>query len=90
MKGILLHRENTLKTDLKYVLESGDFFLLNTPEIIVDGDEWSGLSGSPVWGNDGKCIGVLCSVNVGTKSIWVMNYEKIKTIMDVAIFQEKN
>ncbi len=87
--GILLHRENTLKTDLKYVCESGDYFLLNTPEIIEDIEEWSGLSGSPVWGSNGKCIGILCSVTIETKSIWVMNYEKVKTIMDVAILQEQ-
>ena len=89
MKGLMLYRENTLKEDLKYSYKSGDYYLLNTPDIITDIDEWSGLSGSPVFDNHGLCIGVLCSVSPNTNSIWVMPFEKVKLLMDIALIQEQ-
>ncbi|WP_195594428.1 hypothetical protein [Bacteroides fragilis] len=88
LKGVMLHRENTLKENLKYVYKSGDYFLLNTPDVISDISEWAGLSGSPVFDNQGSCIGVLCSVSPGSNSIWVMPLEKVKLLMDIAIMQE--
>lgn len=88
LKGVMLYRENTLKENLKYVYKSDDYFLLNTPDIISDISEWAGLSGSPVFDNQGKCIGVLCSVSPGSNSIWVMPLEKVKLLMDIAIIQE--
>ena len=89
MKGLMLYRENTLKENLKYVYKSGDYYLLNTPDIITDIDEWSGLSGSPVFDNHGLCIGVLCSVSPNSNSIWVMPFEKVKLLMDIALMQEQ-
>lgn len=88
LKGVMLYRENTLKENLKYVYKSGDYFLLNTPDVISDISEWAGLSGSPVFDNSGNCIGVLCSVSPGSNSIWVMPLEKVKLLMDIAIMQE--
>lgn len=88
LKGVMLHRENTLKENLKYVYKSGDYFLLNTPDVINDITEWAGLSGSPVFDNRGNCIGVLCSISPGSNSIWVMPLEKVKLLMDIAIMQE--
>ena len=61
-KGLFLHRTNTFKNDLKYIDTFGQYILLNTVEEITDYEEWAGLSGSPVLNQEGKCIGVLCSV----------------------------
>lgn len=88
-KGLFVHRENTFKNDLKYIDTYGDFMLLNTTQVIVY-EEWAGLSGSPVINQDGKCIGVLCSVNNGTKSVYVKPFSRIKPLLDTIILQEKN
>jgi len=87
--GIILHSEDTLKEGLKFMDNSGDYYLLNTPDVINDYEDWAGLSGSPVISETGECIGVLCSVNVNTKSIWVMPISQVKMLMDIAISQEE-
>ncbi|KAA6320454.1 hypothetical protein EZS27_029779 [termite gut metagenome] len=89
MKGISLYREDTLKEGLKYISKSGDYYLLNTPQIINDYEDWAGLSGSPVLNENGECIGVLCIVNKETNSIWVMSINKVKMLMDIALVQEQ-
>lgn len=89
LKGIIMHRQDTLKEGLKYMSNSGDYFLLNTPDFINDYEDWAGLSGSPVLSETGECIGVLCAVRENSNSIWVMPIEKVKMLMDIAISQEK-
>lgn len=56
---IRLDRTNTLKSNLKFIIEVGDYFLFNTPEIILNKEEWEGLSGSAVMSAAGNCVGVL-------------------------------
>ena len=88
-KGLFLHRSNTFKNDLKYIDKYGNYLLLNTQNTILDYEDWSGLSGSPVINQLGKCIGVLCSVNEGTKSVFVKPFSKILPFLDTIILQEK-
>lgn len=87
--GIRLNRVSTLKSGLKFMTKAGDYLLLNTPDTILDQQEWEGLSGSPVLSVSGDCIGVLCSVNEGSKAIWVMPIPKVKMLIEVAIQQER-
>lgn len=87
-KGLFLHRDNTFKNDLKYVDTFGNYMLLNYTEEIVY-DNWAGLSGSPVINQNGKCVGVLCSVNEGTKSVFVKPFSKIIPFLDTVILQEQ-
>lgn len=89
IEGIRVEREKTVKECLKFNSKAGDYFLFNTPETITDLDEWEGLSGSPVISEDGDCIGVLCSVNENSTSIWVMPIAKVKMLIEIAIQQEK-
>lgn len=89
-KGLMLHRENTFKNNLKYIDSYGNYLLLNTEEEISDYDDWSGLSGSPVLNQEGKCIGVLCSVTEGTKSVFVKPFKKIIPLLDTIILQESS
>ncbi len=87
-KGLFLHRNNTFKNNLKYIDTFGNYMLLNyTDEIVYD--DWAGLSGSPVINQNGKCIGVLCSVNEGTKSVFVKPFSKILPFLDTIILQEQ-
>lgn len=87
-KGLFLHRTNTFKNDLKYVASYGEYMLLNTLQEITDAEDWAGLSGSPVLNQEGKCIGVLCSVIEGTKSVFVKPFSKIIPFLDTVILQE--
>lgn len=89
MKGVSLYREDTLKGDLLYIVETGGYYLFNSPTVIDDKYEWEGLSGSPVIDEKGNCVGVLCSVNEGTNSVWVMPLNKVKLLMDIAIMEDK-
>ena len=89
IKTVFLHRTDTWKENITFIKKSGDYLLFNTDKIITDEKDWSGLSGSAVLNQDGNCVGVLCSINENTKSIWVKPMEKIKTLMDVAILQEE-
>jgi hypothetical protein len=87
-KGLFLHRDYTFKNNLKYIDTFGNYMLLNyTDEIVYD--DWAGLSGSPVINQNGKCVGVLCSVNEGTKSVFVKPFRKIIPFLDTIILQEQ-
>lgn len=86
--NIRMYWENTVKEDLKFNSKVGDYFLFNTPEIIESKEDWEGLSGSAVLSEDGECVGVLCSVNENSKSIWIMPITKVKMLIEVAILQE--
>lgn len=87
--NIRMEWQNTIKESLKFVSNSGDFFLFNTQELIIDKEDWEGLSGSPVISKDGYCVGVLCDVLEKSNSIWVMPISKIKLLIEVAIQHEK-
>lgn len=89
IEGIRVEREKTVKECLRFNSKAGDYFFFNTAEIITDLEEWEGLSGSPVISEDGDCVGVLCSVNENSKSIWVMPIAKVKMLIEIAIHQEK-
>jgi hypothetical protein len=86
---IKLERVNTLKSGLKFITKAGDYLLFNTPEVIIDEKDWEGLSGSPVISITGDCVGVLCSVNEGSRSIWVMPVSTVKMLIEVAILEDK-
>lgn len=90
MKGIFLHYEGDFKINLKYVNKSGMYLLLNTEYEITNSLDWAGLSGSPVLNQQGYCIGVLCSVIEGTKSIFVKPFSLITPLLDTIILQEDN
>lgn len=89
IEGIRVEREKTMKECLKFNSKIGDYFLFNTLETITDLEEWEGLSGSPVISEDGNCVGVLCSVNKNSRSIWILPIAKVKLLIEVAIQQEK-
>lgn len=89
IKTFFLHRVDTLKENITFIQQNGDYLLFNTNETITDKRDWAGLSGSAVLNNKGNCVGVLCSVNEGTKTIWVKSIQKVKILMDVAILQEQ-
>jgi len=87
-KGLFLHRELIFKKDLKYIDKYGRYLLLNTKKRIIDYEDWAGLSGSPVLNQEGKCLGVLCSIIEGTKSVFVKPFAEIIPLLDMILIQE--
>lgn len=87
LDGIQLKSEPTLKENLRFVEQMGDYYLFNSEVIINDKYDWKGLSGSPIISEEGDCVGVLCSINEKSKSVWVMPFDKVKMLMEVAIHQ---
>ena len=88
VNNIRMEWENTLKESLRFVCRSGDLFLFNTEEIITDREDWEGLSGSPIFSENGDCVGVLCEVLENSKAIWVMPISKVKMLMEFALHLE--
>jgi hypothetical protein len=86
---VRLEREKTAKNCLKFHSKIGDYYLFHTPDIIADSEDWEGLSGSPIISQNGDCVGVLCSVNPKSYSIWAMPIDKVKMLIEVASSQEK-
>jgi len=89
IEGIQLKSDPSLKENLKFIQKTGDYFLFNSESEIKDRMDWEGLSGSPVLSIDGFCVGVLCSINENSRSVWVMPIQKVKMLMEVAIQQER-
>ena len=87
--NIRMYWENTIKESIKFISYSGDFLLFNTELLIEVKEDWEGLSGSPVFNEDGECVGVLCDVLEYSHSIWVMPISKVKMLLDIAVQQEE-
>lgn len=64
------------ETDDMYVLQYGSPVLLS---------EWKGLSGSPVLNQDGKLIGMACSVDPFTNTLSVMKMRRIIPLIEAEI-----
>ena len=87
-QGLFLHRKFTLKENITFIGEFGDYLLFNSDAEIRDYDDWAGLSGSPMVNQNGECVGVLCSIIENSKSLWVKPLSKIKPLLDIAILQK--
>lgn len=88
IKGLYLQQFAVPQNNLKYICTSGDYYLLNTDSEITSDNYWSGLSGSLVYNQNGGCIGMLSSVNVDSKSVWVLSFKTILCLLDAVYKQE--
>ena len=89
IKGLYLQQLAVPQSNLKYVCENGDYYLLNTESEIESDKYWSGLSGSLVYNQNGGCIGMLTSVNLDSKSVWVLSFKTILCLLDGVYKQER-
>lgn len=71
-------------TGLKYTGTILDMAVLKYDKPVVVAD-WKGLSGSPVLNQDGKLIGVACSVDPIANTLHVMPIQKIKPLIQAEI-----
>lgn len=87
-KGLYLQQYAVPHSNLRFIDTSGDYFLLNTESVIESDENWSGLSGSLVYNQKGGCIGMLSSINVNSKSVWVLSFKTILCLLDCVYKQE--
>ncbi len=88
----VLNSEQTFKTGLKLYGEdtSQNYYILQSPDVVIY-EEWAGLSGSAVLNQDGKLIGIACSIDTsGTRLIYVKKIQRVMPLMDAAILEKNN
>jgi hypothetical protein len=83
--GIFIEYQKSFKSGLKFMLKDGDHLLFNTEDVITDYEDWAGISGAPILNQEGKCAGIITSVNVDSKMVWGYTVKTITMLMDMAI-----
>lgn len=89
---VVLNSQQTFKTGLKLVGEddSQNYYILQYPDEVIY-EDWAGLSGSAVLNQDGKLIGIACSVSTsGNRWVWVKKIQRVLPLMDAAILENNN
>ena len=80
----ILNSDVIFHTGLKYTGTIQDMVVLKYDKPVVVAD-WKGLSGSPVLNQDGKLIGVACSIDPIANTLHVMPIQKIKPLIQAEI-----
>ena len=84
--GIRMERRTTFREGIKYTGRTHmvAFMVFENPDII-NVEEWKGLSGSPIFDEDGKLVGMVNEVVDGGKEIYVTPINHILRLIDYAI-----
>ena len=84
--GIRMERQNTFRDQIKYTGEKfcESYLIFENPTEIVY-DDWKGLSGSPVFNNNGNLIGMLNRVVEGMNYLYVTPIQMILRFIDYTI-----
>ena len=83
--GIVIKYEPVFKYDLEYKGTFGFFHLFNTPNIIKNGDDFAGCSGAPILNGEGNIVGLVSSVNPGSKMVFAFSITRCIEYLKVAI-----
>ena len=86
--GIRFSPLNAVYCGLKYIETENNLFHLKYPQII-DYQQWAGLSGSPVFNNEGKLLGMLLRVEDGGHAVWIKPISEIVKLLDYSLTIEK-
>lgn len=78
----------TFKQELEFIGEDTNYYILKTNDNIVY-EDWGGLSGSAVVNQEGKIIGIACSVEVGGHGIFVKKIQSLLPLMEADILTSK-
>lgn len=70
--------------NMRYTCENGDYYVLQ-PEIPIINEDWMGISGAPVFNQDGGLIGVLCGGEAAQNAIFVMKIQRILSLIDMTL-----
>lgn len=87
--GIRMERRTTFREGIKYTgrTHMGSFLVFEYPDII-NVEEWEGLSGSPIFDEEGKLVGMVNEVVDGGREIYVTPIKHILRLIDYAIKSE--
>lgn len=85
----ILNSEVIFHTRLKYIGDNGDMCVLKYDKPVIVRD-WKGLSGSPVLNQDGKLIGVACSIDPIANTLNVVKIQKIMPVIQVEIMNNES
>lgn len=85
--GIRFSPLNAVYCGLEYVETIDNLFHLKYPQII-DYQQWAGLSGSPVFNNEGKLLGMLLRVEDGGHAVWVKPISEIVKLLNYSLSME--
>ena len=88
--GIRMNRQNTFRDQIVYTGEKycNSYLVFENPTQVVY-DDWKGLSGSPVFNNNGNLIGMLNRVVEETSHLYVTPIQTILCFIDYTINHEK-
>ena len=88
--GIRMNRQNTFRDQIVYTGEKycNSYLVFENPTQVVY-DDWKGLSGSPVFNNNGNLIGMLNRVVEETSHLYVTPIQTILRFIDYTINHEK-
>lgn len=84
----VLQSKVVLHSHLKFAYETKDMYVLHYDKPVII-SEWKGLSGAPVLNQDGKLLGVACSVDPITNTISVMKIRMVLSFIDAEIKSSK-
>lgn len=80
----LLEWQVTHHEDMTYLKENGDYYVLRPNEPVKD-EEWHGISGSPVFNQEGGLLGILCGGSQKYNIIFVMKIQSVLTLIDTTL-----
>ena len=75
-----ISRCDVMHCNLQYVEENEDFYIFKNPTKII-GDEWKATSGSAVFNQDGKVVGMAVEIPLGQSSRPIIKVVPYKTIL---------
>ena len=88
--GVKFFRCNAIHQDLTLErIDNEGYYILKHSEP-VQYDKWAGLSGGPVFSNQGRLIGMIIEVNEKNDTVRVVPVKVITTLMDCAIQYESS
>lgn len=87
--GIRFSPLNAIYCGLEYVETIDNLFHLKYPQTI-DYQQWAGLSGSPVFNNEGKLLGMLLRVEDGGHAVWVKPISEIVKFLNYSLSIENS
>ena len=70
--------------DMTYLCESGDYYVLRPNEPVIN-EEWEGISGSPVFNQQGGLLGILCGGSEKHNVIFVMKIQTVMSFIDTTL-----
>ncbi len=78
----------SLHEGMKYKGENGDYYVLTPSEPIVNKD-WEGISGAPVFNQEGGLLGILCGGVPQNNEIFVMKMQSIISLIETTLKIER-